>query len=87
MIYNLMITEHLRRSVRVDADSFEDAELKVAGLIHSGDIELTADDFSGRDIDTLDGYENSTGNLRSCLTHDSGCRVDMDFTGTERGGR
>ena len=57
MRYNFMITEYLRRSVRVEADSEEEAYQKVEDLVSSDRILLTDADFSDRDIQILDDDE------------------------------
>ena len=58
MRYNFMITEYLRRSVRVEADSKEEAYQKVEDLVSSDRILLTDADFSDRDIQILDDDES-----------------------------
>ena len=81
MKYNFMITEYLRRSVRVEADSAEEAYEKVEELLASEDIVLTADDFSDRDIETASDYENRLGyNGGKDFTHDETYDVDDDFS-------
>ena len=75
MKYNFMITEYLRRSVRVEADEVEEAYQKVEDLLSEDKIDLTVDDFSDRDIQTIDDFENSEG--RTC---DESYPVDDDFS-------
>lgn len=84
MKYNFMITEYLRRSVRVEADSAEEAYEKVEGLLVSEDIVLTADDFADRDIETASDYEDRLGySGGKDFTHDEDYDVDDDFTEEE----
>lgn len=83
MIYNMMITEYLRKSVRVEAESAGEAYEKVCDLLTSEDIVLTADDFTDRDIDTLDDYEYNHSHYGTQLTHDITADVDLDFTKEE----
>lgn len=75
MKYNFMITEYLRRSVRVEADDAEEAYQKVEDLLSKDKIDLTVDDFSDRDIQTIDDFENSEG--RTC---DETYPIDDDFS-------
>lgn len=58
MKYYVQITETLQRVVAVEAASFMEAMDLVADKCNEGTIELTADDYMGRDIDILDDYED-----------------------------
>lgn len=80
MTYNFMVTEYLRRSVRVDADSREEAQQKVEALLASEKIVLGDADFADRDIDTVDEFEEKRGNYGTRLTNDEGFEVDDDLS-------
>lgn len=80
MTYNFMITEYLRKSVKVEADSAEEAYEKISDLLASERIALDAGDFQDRDIQTIDDYENSHGNYGSRRTNDADYETDLDFT-------
>ena len=80
MIYNMMITEYLRKSVRVEAESAGEAYEKVCDLLSQEKIILSADDFTDRDIDTLDDYEYNHSHYGTQLTHSKEVDVDIDFT-------
>ena len=82
MIYNFMITEYLRKSVRVEAESYEDAYEKIVDAITSEEVVLTADDYAGRDIESVDEYRygrNAEGEGKN-LTNDPDYYVDIDLT-------
>ena len=83
MKYNFMITEYLRRSVRVEAESAEEACQKIEDLLCEDKICLTADDFSDRDVQTVDEYEESIGNKSPHFTNDETYPVDDDFSDKE----
>lgn len=83
MIYNFMITEHLRKSVRVEADSREEAEQKIESLLNAEEIVLTADDFADRDVQTTGEFADSQGYRGEDSTNSPAFDVDMDFA---RGG-
>ena len=80
MIYNFMITEHLRKSVRVEAEDYEDAYSRIVDAINSEAIVLSADDFADRDIETIDQYERSQGGTEQGQTNDPAYSVDVDLT-------
>ena len=80
MKYNFMVTEYLRRSVRVEAGSREEAQQKVEELLAGGEIVLGDADFADRDIDTIDEFEEKCGNYGTCLTNDAGFGVDCDLS-------
>ena len=75
MKYNYMITEYLRRTVRVEAESEAEAYLKVQDLIDNEDVVLSADDFVDRDIETMSKFTNG-----SVDTNDTHYKVDDDFS-------
>ena len=83
MKYNFMITEYLRRSVRVEAESAEEAYQKIEDLLCEEKINLTVDDFADRDIQTVDEYEESIGNRSSHFTNDETYPIDDDFSEEE----
>lgn len=83
MTYNMMITEYLRKSVRVEAEDAYEAYQKVEDLLNSEQVILSADDFCDRDIETMDDYESSQGNYKTHLTNSEYCDVDLDFTKEE----
>ena len=79
MVWNFMVTEYLRRSVRVEADSREEAYDMIVDAINNEDIVLDAEDFADRDIQTLSEYEVSMGGAGGDMTHDPDYRVDIDL--------
>ena len=84
MVWNFMITEYLRKSTRVEADSYEEAYDKVVDAVNGERIVLDADDFAERDIQTVAEYENSRGNARGDDTHNKDYDVDVDLTEKEQ---
>ena len=80
MVWNFMVTEYLRKSVRVEGDSYEEAYDKVVDAVNSERIVLDADDFAERDVQTVAEYENSRGNARGDDTHSESYDVDVDLT-------
>jgi hypothetical protein len=80
MIYNMMVTEYLRKTVRVEAEDIFEAKDKVLDLISSEELVLSADDFCDRDIETMDEYEHNCGSYGTCLTNDRDFSVDLDFS-------
>ena len=80
MIFNMMITEYLRKSIRVDAESAAEAYEKVSYLLASEQVVLSADDFCDRDIDTLDDYEFNHSHFGTHFTNSKDYDVDLDFT-------
>lgn len=84
MVWNFMITEYLRKSTRVEADSYEEAYDKVVDAVNGERIVLYADDFAERDIQTVAEYENSCGNARGDDTHNKDYDVDVDLTEKEQ---
>lgn len=79
MIYNMMVTEYLRRSVRVEAENEADAYRKVSELLSEECVVLTADDFVDRDIETMTKFTDG-----GIDTHDETYEVDDDFTKQEK---
>ena len=80
MIYNFMITEYLRRSVRVEAQSEDEAYQIVENLVNNEKIVLTADDFCNREIESMSTFTDG-----QIDTHDTSYTSDEDFTKGERG--
>jgi hypothetical protein len=78
MKYNFVITETLRKIVRVEAETEDEAYDKVQDLYTSEDIVLTADDFVDNEFESL-GYFNDDTSLSTDETYP----VDIDFTETE----
>lgn len=79
--YNIVITETLRKVVRVEAESKDNAIDKVYDLYSDCDIILGGDDFDGYDIYSLgEGCDDSTAND---LLTDESYPVDIDFTEEE----
>lgn len=56
----VLIREYLERVVDIDTDDSEEALERVADMTNSGEIELTAEDFTGRDIRIWDDKEERT---------------------------
>lgn len=75
MIYNFMITEYLRRSVRVEAQSEDEAYQIVENLVNNEKIVLTADDFCNREIESMSVFTDG-----QVDTHDTSYKTDEDFT-------
>lgn len=75
MVYNFMITEYLRRSVKVEAQSEEEAYELVENLVNNEEIILSADDFCGRDIESMSVFTDG-----SVDTNDVSYETDDDFT-------
>lgn len=50
MTYFISVTETLNRVVAVEASNLEEAFERVENAANSGEVELTADDFVGRDV-------------------------------------
>lgn len=50
--YAVTITEKLQRTIKVAADSEQEATEKIRKLYRNGSITLDADDFAGTEIDT-----------------------------------
>lgn len=46
----VLIKEYLERIVDIDTDDSAEALREVRGMVRDGDIILTPDDFTGRDI-------------------------------------
>ena len=65
MKFDFIITEYLKKIVRVEAKDYKEACKKVENLYCEEKIVLTADDFCDRDIVGLAGLEDY---------------VDLDFT-------
>ena len=84
MVWNFMITEYLRRSVRVEASSYEKAYDKVVDAITSERVVLDAEDFTDRDIQTFGEYDTSMGerNIHD-RTNDPALAVGTDLTGQD----
>lgn len=79
--YNIVITETLRKVVRVEAETEDDAIDKVYDLYSNYDIILGGDDFDGYDVYSLgEGCDDSTANN---LLTDESYPVDIDFTKEE----
>ena len=78
MKYNIVITEVLRKFVRVEAKSELEAIDKVYDLYTSEDIVLTADDFVNNEFESLGFFGDDPS-----LTTDKTYPVDIDFTETE----
>ena len=76
--YNIVITETLRKIVRVEAETYDDAIDKVESLYGNQEIVLNADDFIGYE---LRGYGECFNN--EDVTTDETCPVDIDFTEEE----
>lgn len=75
MVYNFMITEYLRRSVKVEAQSEEEACELVENLVNNEEIILSADDFCDRDIESMSVFTDG-----SVDTNDVSYETDDDFT-------
>lgn len=75
MKFNFMITEYLRRSVRVEAGNEPEAYNKVLGLISGEDVVLTADDFADREVESLSKFTDG-----GVDTNDETYDVDDDFS-------
>ena len=75
MKFNFMITEYLRRSVRVEAGNEFEAYNKVLDLISGEDVVLTADDFADRDVESLSKFTDG-----GIDTNDETYDVDDDFS-------
>lgn len=75
MKFNFMITEYLRRSVRVEAGNESEAYNKVLGLISGEDVVLTADDFADREVESLSKFTDG-----GVDTNDETYDVDDDFS-------
>ena len=54
MIYKVEVTETLQRVGEVDADSMQEAIDLVVDKCNEGTIELTAEDFVGREFKVLE---------------------------------
>ena len=80
MIYNMMITEYLRKTVRVEADSLEEAIEDVQKRLANEEVVLTADDFQDRDIESVDDFEYNHCHYNTKDTHSPDYKVDLDFT-------
>lgn len=78
MKYNIVITEVLRKFVRVEAKSEDEAIDKVIDLYKSEDIVLTADDFEHKMFESAGVFGEDP-----ILTTDETYPVDIDFTETE----
>jgi hypothetical protein len=70
-----MITEYLRRSVRVEAGNEFEAYNKVLDLISGEDVVLTADDFADREVESLSKFTDG-----GIDTNDETYGVDDDFS-------
>lgn len=75
MKFNFMITEYLRRSVRVEAGNEFEAYNKVLDLISGEDVVLTADDFADREVESLSKFTDG-----GIDTNDETYDVDDDFS-------
>lgn len=78
MKYNIVITEVLRKYVRVEAESEDEAIDKVIDLYKSEDIVLEADDFEHKRFESAGVFGEDPS-----LTTDETYPVDIDFTETE----
>ena len=78
MKYNIVITEILRKFVRVEAKSEHEAIDKVIDLYKSEDIVLDADDFEHQRFESAGVFGEDPS-----LTTDETYPVDIDFTETE----
>lgn len=80
MIYNMMITEYLRKSVRVEADSLEEAVEQVRERLANEEVVLSADDFADRDIESVDDFNKKIFGHSENETNSLNYKVDLDFT-------
>lgn len=81
MKYNFVITETLKKVVRVEAESVSDAHDKVVNLYRNEEIVLSADDFDFKEITPL-GEGCSEDYVNEFLTNEN-FPVDIDFTKEE----
>lgn len=56
MVYNFMITEYLLRSVKVEAQSEDEAYQIVKNFVNNEKLVLTADDFCYCNIDSMSTF-------------------------------